>query len=38
VAFLSLAVGWWVMYVGLILGVIGLVGWVFEYSRGQHAH
>jgi hypothetical protein len=20
------------------LGVIGLVGWIFEFSRGQHAH
>lgn len=37
-AFLGLAVGWWVLYIGFILGVIGLVGWVFEYSRGQHAH
>lgn len=38
VAFLGLAVGWWVVYIGFILGVIGLVGWVFEFSRGQHAH
>lgn len=37
-AFLGLAVGWWVLYIGFVLGVIGLVGWVFEYSRGQHAH
>nr|WP_216645952.1 cytochrome c oxidase subunit 4 [Isoptericola halotolerans] len=38
VAFLGLAVGWWVFYISLILGVIGLIGWVFEFSRGQHAH
>lgn len=38
VAFLGLAVGWWVLYIGFLLGVIGLVGWVFEFSRGQHAH
>ncbi|WP_166848463.1 cytochrome c oxidase subunit 4 [Isoptericola sp. BMS4] len=38
VAFLGLAVGWWVLYIGFVLGVIGLVGWVFEFSRGQHAH
>ncbi|GAA1739518.1 cytochrome c oxidase subunit 4 [Isoptericola hypogeus] len=38
IAFLGLAVGWWVLYVGFVLGVIGLVGWVFEFSRGQHAH
>ncbi|WP_425956866.1 cytochrome c oxidase subunit 4 [Xylanimonas sp. McL0601] len=37
-AFLGLAVGWWVLYLGFVLGVIGLVGWVFEFSRGQHAH
>jgi len=36
--FLGLAVGWWVLYIGVALGVVGLVGWVFEYSRGQHAH
>ncbi|MCA5895262.1 cytochrome c oxidase subunit 4 [Isoptericola sp. NEAU-Y5] len=38
VVFLGLAVGWWVVYVGFALGVIALVGWVFEFSRGQHAH
>jgi uncharacterized membrane protein len=38
VAFASLAVGWWLMVLALPLGVIGLVGWVFEHSRGQHAH
>jgi hypothetical protein len=36
--FLGLAVGWWLVGIGIALGVIGLVGWVFEYSRGQHAH
>ncbi len=36
--FLALAVGWWLMVPGVMLGVIGLVGWVFEFSRGQHAH
>ncbi|CAM3905356.1 cytochrome c oxidase subunit 4 [Isoptericola cucumis] len=38
VGFLGLAVGWWVLYIGFALGVIALVGWVFEFSRGQHAH
>jgi hypothetical protein len=38
VAFLGLAVGWWVFYISMIIGLIGLVGWVFEFSRGQHAH
>lgn len=38
IVFLGLAVGWWVMYIGVAVGIIGLVGWVFEFSRGQHAH
>ncbi|UZN01676.1 cytochrome c oxidase subunit 4 [Cellulomonas sp. S1-8] len=37
-AFLSLAVDWWLMIPAVALGVIGLVGWLFEFSRGQHAH
>ncbi|GAA4624476.1 cytochrome c oxidase subunit 4 [Cellulomonas oligotrophica] len=38
IAFVALAVGWWLMAPATALGAIGLVGWVFEYSRGQHAH
>ena len=38
VVFLGLAVGWWLVGVGVVLGLIALVGWVFEFSRGQHAH
>lgn len=38
VGFLALAVGWWLMAPATILAVIGLIGWVFEFSRGQHAH
>lgn len=36
--FLGLAVGFWILYIGLGLTVIGLIGWVYEYSRGDHAH
>jgi hypothetical protein len=36
--FTALAVGWWLMVPAGIIAVIGLVGWVFEFSRGQHAH
>ena len=36
--FLGLAVGWWVFLMGVGLTVIALVGWVYEYSRGDHAH
>lgn len=38
IAFLGLAVGFWLTGIGVALAVIGLVGWVFEYSRGIHAH
>ena len=38
VVFLGLAVGWWLVGVGVVLGMLALVGWVFEFSRGQHAH
>jgi hypothetical protein len=38
VVFAGLAIGWWLVYVGFVLGIIGLVGFVFEFSRGQHAH
>lgn len=38
ITFLSLAVGWWLTPIGVAVGFIGLVGWVMEYSRGQHAH
>lgn len=37
-AFLGLAVGWWVTGIGVALGLVGLIGHVFEYSRGPHAH
>lgn len=38
VVFFGVAVGWWISGVGAILGMIGLVGLIFEFSRGQHAH
>ena len=38
IGFLGLAVGWWLLYIAAVVAVIGLVGWVFEFSRGQHAH
>ena len=36
--FAGLAVGWWLFFIGAGFGALALVGWVFEYSRGQHAH
>lgn len=37
-AFLGTAVGWWVTGIGVAIGLVGLVGMSFEFSRGQHAH
>jgi hypothetical protein len=36
--FLGLAVGFWILYIGLALTLVALIGWVYEYSRGDHAH
>jgi hypothetical protein len=36
--FLGIAVGWWLFIIGAGAAVIALVGWVFEYYRGAHAH
>lgn len=36
--FLGLAVGWWIVAIAGGLMAVGIVGWVYEYSRGNHAH
>lgn len=36
--FLGMAIGWWILYISAGLALIALVGWVYEYSRGAHAH
>jgi hypothetical protein len=36
--FLGLAIGWWLFYIGAVFGALSLVGWVYEYYRGAHAH
>jgi hypothetical protein len=38
IVFASLAVGWWLFFIGFPLALVALVGFVFENSRGQHAH
>ena len=38
ISFLALAIGWWLFPIGAAVAVIGLTGWVMEFSRGQHAH
>jgi hypothetical protein len=35
-AFLSIAIGWWLMYFSAPIILIGLFGWVFEYYRGEN--
>lgn len=37
-AFLALAVGWWLFYISVPFVLVGVIGFVYEYSRGQHAH
>jgi len=35
--FTGLAVGFWISFIAVGLGVISLVGWVYEYYRGNFA-
>ena len=35
--FLGLAVGWWLVIIGLVVGAMALIGWTFEYFRGENA-
>ncbi len=35
---LGLAVGSWMMPIGLGVFLVAIVGWVYEYYRGYHAH
>lgn len=37
-AFLGLAIDWWILYLSVPVAVLGLLGLIFEYSRGEHAH
>jgi hypothetical protein len=36
--FAGVAIGWWITPFGGVLALIGLVGLVYEYDRGDHAH
>jgi Cytochrome c oxidase subunit IV len=38
VLFAGLAIGWWVVFIGAGLAAVGVVGWVYEFYRGEHAH
>jgi hypothetical protein len=32
------AAAWWLLIIGGLLGALALVGWIFEFYRGEHAH
>ncbi len=38
VCVLGVVFGWWLLLIGAAFGSIALVGWVYEYYRGEHAH
>jgi hypothetical protein len=38
VVFAGLAIGWWLMFIGLGVTAVALIGWVFEFYLGDHAH
>jgi len=37
ITFLGLAVGLWIIFIGVPLVIVALTGWVFEYYRGNFA-
>jgi hypothetical protein len=37
VVFLGLAVGWWLAIIGMFLSTLAVIGWTFEYFRGERA-
>jgi hypothetical protein len=37
VVFLGLAVGWWLVIIGVCLAALATIGWTFEYFRGENA-
>ena len=38
VCVLGTVFGWWLLLIGIGFGSMALVGWVFEFYRGEHAH
>ncbi len=35
---LGVVFGWWLFIIGAGIGLFTLIGWVYEYYRGVHAH
>ncbi|MCH6468765.1 cytochrome c oxidase subunit 4 [Sinomonas terrae] len=38
ISVLGVAIAFWLVPIGAAFAIIGLLGWVFEYSRGDHSH
>ncbi|MFT4188465.1 MAG: cytochrome c oxidase subunit 4 [Aeromicrobium sp.] len=38
VVVLGIVFGWWLFIIGVGLGAMSVVGWVFEFYRGVHKH
>lgn len=38
VVFLGLIFGWWLFIIGVAFGAVSVIGLVFQYYRGEHAH
>ena len=38
IMFVGVAVGFWIMPFGAVISLVGLIGLVYEYDRGDHAH
>jgi len=32
------AIGWWLFLIGMLATLLGVIGFVFEYYRGDYAH
>ena len=35
---LGVVIGWWLFIIGVAIGLFTLIGWIYEYYRGVHAH
>ncbi|KAJ1684177.1 hypothetical protein LUZ63_020470 [Rhynchospora breviuscula] len=35
---LGVVIGWWLVVIGALLGLIAVSGLIYEYYRGVHAH
>lgn len=38
IVFLGLVTAWWVLTIGLVLSMVAVVGWTFEFYLGEHSH